>query len=62
VRPIVEGEVEPEELGATVEAIQRLKPIALEVVRPFLATALEAAITDAVRLLAGDAQADELAG
>lgn len=62
VEPIVAGDVAPEEIGTTVDAIRRLKPIALEVVRPFLASSLETAIADAVQDLAGGAGGDELAG
>ncbi|MBW3621388.1 MAG: MerR family transcriptional regulator [Actinobacteria bacterium] len=64
VEPLLVGSPDPHEVGATIEAIHRLRPLALEVVRPFLARALEDAIRDAVQdLAAGAGDGDgELAG
>lgn len=49
IKPFMQGEVD--EVGAEpiLEAVRRLKPVALEVVRPFLSQALQRAIEDAVQ-------------
>ena len=52
----------PEELDAVLEDVNRLKPLALEVVRPFLAQALQGAIERAVQEQALQTAGDEKAG
>jgi DNA-binding transcriptional MerR regulator len=37
VEPLVEGEATPEQVEAVAASVQRLRPIAMEVIRPFLA-------------------------
>lgn len=49
VAPVREGRVDPAALGEVVASLQRLRPIALEVVRPFLAQELMGAIDRAVQ-------------
>jgi DNA-binding transcriptional MerR regulator len=49
VRPLLEGRVSGDEAGDVVEAVRRLRPVAMEVVRPFLAQEMSAAIDEAVR-------------
>jgi DNA-binding transcriptional MerR regulator len=44
VTPIAEGNPDPERVGETLAALARLRPIALEVVRPFLAQEMRRAI------------------
>jgi DNA-binding transcriptional MerR regulator len=49
VRPLIEGKMSTAEAGDVVEAVKRLRPVAMEVVRPFLAQEMAAAIDEAVR-------------
>ncbi len=49
VDPVTTGDPGPERIGEVVETLRRLRPIALEVVRPFLAQAMRDAIDAAVR-------------
>jgi DNA-binding transcriptional MerR regulator len=37
VEPLIEGEATPEQVEAVAQSVQRLRPIAMEVIRPFLA-------------------------
>lgn len=49
VMPIAETDETSDDVGDVVDAIRRLKPLALEVVRPFLAWELQSAIDSAIR-------------
>lgn len=55
--PILEGRAEADRAREALSSISRLKPLALEVVRPFLARELQAAIEDEVRRFADEAGA-----
>jgi DNA-binding transcriptional MerR regulator len=48
VSPLLDEMTRPEDADAGIESVNRLRPIALEVVRPFLAQELSAAIDEAV--------------
>lgn len=47
--PLVDEEADAEQVTQVVRSIERLRPIALEVIRPFLARSLRTAIDDTVR-------------
>ncbi len=49
MRPITDGLADPERVGDLIGALDRLRPIAVEVVRPFLAAELRAAIERTLR-------------
>lgn len=51
--PILEGRADADEADEALRSISRLKPVALEVVRPFLARELQAAIESEMRRHAG---------